>query len=303
MMQDLRLILIIVGAMAIIALLLHGLWTSRKERSSLFRDRPVKRHKHDRQNNFVDDSEDEVFDNQQKPYAHKQVKPYQEHKAEPVIERRQSIDAVVPEESNDPLLVGRQSEATTRKTVPEEQEPQLGLFESEELDEFEKNTPVAEEKSQEVAKEGSNTEEAQNKLKEIVLVLHVSAHQGQVLNGELLLQSILQSGFQFGEMQIFHRHLNPSGSGPVLFSLANMVKPGSFNPEAMIDFTTPGVSMFMMVPSYGESNQNFKLMLQAAQRIASDVGGVVLDDERKMLTPQKIELYKARIRSTLDAQV
>jgi cell division protein ZipA len=40
-------------------------------------------------------------------------------------------------------------------------------------------------------------------------------------------------------------------------------------------------------------------MLQAAQRIASDAGGVVLDDERKILTPQKIEVYHARIRNTL----
>ncbi|MGV8000723.1 cell division protein ZipA [Photorhabdus temperata subsp. temperata] len=310
MMQDLRLILIIVGAIAIIALLLHGLWTSRKERSSLFRDRPVKRHKHDRQESSVDDSDDEVFDNQQKPYAHKQVKPHQEYKAEPVIERRQpkltEMDVATSEESNDPLLASHQSETTTRKAVTEieEQEPQLGLFESEGQDEPEKNRPQTEEKSQNMAKEGDGEKEVQAKAaKEIVLVLHVAAHLGQALNGELLLQSILQSGFQFGEMQIFHRHLNPSGSGPVLFSLANMVKPGSFNPETMADFTTPGVSMFMMVPSYGEANQNFKLMLQAAQRIASDVGGVVLDDERKMLTPQKIELYKARIRSTLDVQV
>jgi len=323
-MQDLRLILIVVGAVAIIALLLHGLWTSRKERSSVFRDRPHKRLKQDREEVFEDDEEGvgevRTARSHSEPSEpsldglHAGDEPPRQPKPRPEPVRQPSPVADIRPEQ-DPLL--GDNFHRTMENEPEEEivpvqhaEPVLNTPASQVQESVVKPEPVAvpsptvepahvEPAPQEPAPVEAPREEVSRK--ETVLVLHVSAHAGGSISGEALLQGVLQAGFQFGAMNIFHRHLNPAGSGPVLFSLANMVKPGSFDPDNMSNFSTPGISIFMMVPSYGDANQNFKLMLQSAQRIADDVGGVVLDDERRMMTPQKLESYKGRIREVIEA--
>lgn len=313
-MQDLRLILIVVGAVAIIALLLHGLWTSRKERSSLFRARPMKRRKHEPQ----DDAADEQSEARGSRHsALPENTPVQTDSQDPLLS---ADNMYLPSEPVVPSVLPK-AVAERRPVKSPESEPQIGLFdaieqeahtepvpqvlttgavitaaETAEPDAPQENEPAPvsapQEQEQPVAK-NSGAE------KELVLALFVAAHQGQLIPGETLRTAVEQAGFRFGAMNIYHRHVDPAGSGPVLFSLANMVNPGTFVPEQMDAIETPGVAMFMMVPSYGDANQNFKLMLQAGQRIASDVGGVVLDEERKILTPQKIEVYKARIRKVL----
>ena len=311
MMQDLRLILIVVGAIAIIALLLHGLWTSRKERSSLFRDRPAKRSKNEREPYPLDDDPaDGVGEVRVRTTPRPQEEPslghFDDAREEPAIAPG-PVSVAQPEPLSqrpgydDVLLDDYAQEAAGEEQQPQHsaprQEPRVDNIPPVQTTEPEPQ-PKPELQPEPQPQAASEPLKAA-KRQETVLVLHVAAHQSGVIGGEVLLQSVLQAGFQFGDMGIFHRHISPAGSGPVLFSLANMVKPGSFDPETMSDFSTPGVSMFMMVPSYGDANQNFKLMLQSAQRIADDVGGVVLDDERRMMTPQKLETYKARIREVL----
>ena len=69
---------------------------------------------------------------------------------------------------------------------------------------------------------------------EEVLIINVMAHKGEMFNGGDLLDVILKCGMRYGSMDIFHRHSDAKGEGALLFSMANMVKPGTFGCDGRI---------------------------------------------------------------------
>ncbi|MDT9587038.1 MAG: cell division protein ZipA [Candidatus Arsenophonus melophagi] len=273
-MQDVHLILVVVCSIAISIMLLHSFFVSRKERSKLFQDCLIKHRKQSNQN-MPKSNGSPVFGNKSSEVKQSVSKlMFQKEK------KRSALSTLHAINSQDKEI--EQSFLAERDVINKQV-----------VDPFQ-DTSV---KNQNYKTSNVDINKVDINKKDLFVILHVAALQGQVLCGDLLLQSLFQSGFQFGENQIFHRHVDPSGSGHILFSLANMMKPGSFEPETMSNFTTPGISIFMIVPSFGNSVQNFKLMLQAAQCIAADVGGIVLDEDRKMLTSEMIEVYHSRIRN------
>lgn len=130
---------------------------------------------------------------------------------------------------------------------------------------------------------------------EEVLIINVMAHKGSMFNGSLLLDTLLQCGMRYGDMDIFHRYSDAKGEGTLLFSMANMVKPGTFDLDAMDEFETPGVSLFMTLPLKADSMQSFDLMLDTAKSLAEALNGELKDEQRSVMTRQTIEHCRQRI--------
>lgn len=301
-MQELRLVLIVLGALAIAALLLHGLWTNKKEKSTKFGEKPLGK---------LDDSKDDQGFDQDGIGAVRVVKSAsgdnpKPSRKEPAVSfgDKPDVDPLFADESakTDPVEPAFPSmSAADDAPEPAASEQSAAPFAARQAEGGEDTAPVSDDTPQpdtaEHDAEQNEAEAAETEDETEVLVLHVHANNNAIFNGLELTNSLEQHGLRFGDMGIYHRHSDPSGTGKVLFSVANMVKPGTFDIGHIDGFETPGISFFMTLPCYGEPEQNFKLMLQTAQQIADELGGLVLDDARAMMTPSRLDEYRERVKA------
>lgn len=364
-MQELRYILVALGGIAIAALLIHGLWSNRKNRQAPIKEKPLGRMEsksRDRDSDafdsdgigqvrvvsggrraepklrsdeahqpeprraatvpaFEDDEDDELPPPVVRKPAPRPVTPppvyeeeddYDEPSAEPVEEvpaapvrkpaqviRRTPVHRSRPQREpmmqpldDEPLVEPAYAQAPTfgaREPAPQQQvryaQP-VSAYEEPDYD----DEPAYEEPVQ--VAEPVQEQPPVEKIWQDVYVINLMARPGHDLQGATLLSSLLALGFKFGEMDIFHRHEDLNGKGEVLFSMINMVKPGTFNPYRMEQFSTPGVSLFMQLPLRSNAAFAFEHMLQAADQLASDLDAMLTDASRSPLSDDDIARYR-----------
>ncbi|MBW3804618.1 cell division protein ZipA [Aeromonas jandaei] len=371
-MQELRYILVALGGIAIAALLIHGLWSNKKNRQAPIKEKPLGRMESKSRNR-----DDDAFDSdgigqvrvvssgrRAEPKLHRD-----EESRQPELSRRSSLPAFDDEDDEDdlpppvvrkpaarpvpppppvyeeeeaydepqPEVVEEEPAAPVRKPAQvnrrtpvyrsrPQREPVMQVQDDEPLVEPAYATaptfgarnesvraepvraaepeykpqprhvapePVYEEPVYEApVEEPRVVAQPVEKIWQDVYVINLMGRPGHELQGATLLSSLMALGFKFGEMDIFHRHEDANGKGEVLFSMINMVKPGTFNPYRMEQFTTPGVSLFMQLPLRSNAAFAFEDMLQAADQLASDLDAMLTDMERSPLSDETIARYR-----------
>jgi cell division protein ZipA len=284
MADELRLIFIIIGALVLGALLLHGLWTVRKNAGQP-RHRYYDEQAPDRSEKADGFDDLGVGSVRVIKKATTATKP-EPVKAEP-LRRSEPLKRTAPVQQ--PV-----TEVQTQLPFDDTNEPALNFNA---LNDDANNAAAV---TQHVAEEDTQQEDTaqQSAAEELaeVLILYVLLPENKEMKGPELLSALLTLGFKYGDMDIFHRHLDSAGSGSVLFSLANMFNPGTFDLENIDKLTTRGISLFMTLPGPGEPLQNFNLMHNAAKKLAEEFGGQVLDGQRSVLTVQTVRHYVDKIR-------
>jgi len=128
-----------------------------------------------------------------------------------------------------------------------------------------------------------------------VFSVFVTAPTSVPFRGPVLLGALAMAKLEFGDMQIFHRTELVDGREKVLFSVANVREPGTFDLSAMDDFTTEGLALFMQVPCAVDAGRAFDAMIESARILADTLDGHVCDTRRSALTQQTIRHMREEI--------
>ncbi|EPJ46675.1 MAG: hypothetical protein OFPII_17660 [Osedax symbiont Rs1] len=129
----------------------------------------------------------------------------------------------------------------------------------------------------------------------VVLIVTVVA-KNQYLNGAALKKVVQACGMEFGDMEVFHRFEDGKAEGAIQFSMANAIKPGTFDIETMDETSTPGVSFFMSMDEPLDPKNALECMMATAETVATHLNGDLLDDDRSVIRPQTKEHYRERVR-------
>jgi cell division protein ZipA len=159
--------------------------------------------------------------------------------------------------------------------------PTLGEGESQSL--FPENEPAA--------SADASASPKKKIFEEKIVTLLIAEREGTAILGPRLHQALAAQGLSFGEHRIYHKLEN----GSAVFSVASLVKPGLLDPAEQERFSTPGLSIFLVLPGPERPLAVLQDMIATARTLASQLNAEVFDVSRQPFTADSQRVLQTEV--------
>jgi cell division protein ZipA len=121
-----------------------------------------------------------------------------------------------------------------------------------------------------------------------LVIVSIMAEAGQVFSGEALSRAFQHNRLRLGEQSIYQRLVFRNSREQSVFSVANLVKPGTFPSDGLEQFSTPGLTLFLQLPAPIDDLEAFDDFVTTAERLAVELGGELRDEHHQLLSHQQL---------------
>lgn len=128
----------------------------------------------------------------------------------------------------------------------------------------------------------------------LILSFHITSAE-RIFDGKAIVHAASRCGIEPGEMDIFHCFADSESAEGLLFSVANMVKPGTFPFGAMAEFESPGLTLFSQAEGAPDDPGRLEAMLVTAHCLANELDAEIQDGNRKPLTHEMEQRLRDKV--------
>ncbi len=141
-----------------------------------------------------------------------------------------------------------------------------------------------------VITEGSSDGRVTSEKKIITLFLH--AKDGLQFDWHQIKDSAAKAGLEYGDDHLFYRYRRLGSEKKALFLVANMLKPGVFDP----DLRTTGLVFIMTLPGEMNALDLWDTMFPVAKRMEELLDGSLTDENHSAFSRQRIASMREEMR-------
>jgi cell division protein ZipA len=139
--------------------------------------------------------------------------------------------------------------------------------------------PLVQTKQQEKPAKKPKPEPAPAQDWDMVIAFTIMAESGTMFSGKAVKAALETQDLHFGDMQIYHRFTQGSRKQS-LFSVANIIDPGTLLPDKFVSMSTPGLLIFARLPT---------------RNMTQSLGGILCDETRQPVSDDAVEAMRTKI--------